>query len=251
MSRMIPASLLVLAGSLTLLAPPLTYAADGVDSQKAESVGVLSGLLVGALLGGPHGAIISAAAGGVIGEQVAVRRHHRVVQAELADASAQLAELETTNARLQQQQLALQKRLYQRDLVASTAVPAPQPVSEAGEIVLHFRTGSSTLEPHYRDALLRFVQQSQAQPGRVVEVVGHADRIGDATNNLLLSQRRVEAVLLQLRDLGLKSATYQTVAFGEQQPVSASNGGAEADFFDRRVVLRLQASPSLLSSSQP
>ena len=250
MSRMIPVSLLVLAGSLTLLVTPPTHAADGVDSQKTESVGVVSGLLVGALLGGPPGAIISAAAGGVIGEQVAVRRHHRQLQAELAAASAQLAELETTNSRLQQQQLALQKRLYQRDLVASTSVPAPSPASEAGETVLHFRTGSSTLEPHYRDALLRFVRQSQAQPGRVVEVVGHADRVGDATFNLLLSQRRVEAVLTQLRALGLQSATYQTVAIGEQQPVSATSD-AQTDFFDRRVVLRLQAPASLLSSSQP
>lgn len=250
MSRMIPASLLVLAGSLALLTAPLTRAADGVDSQKAESVGVISGLLAGALLGGPPGAIVAAAAGGVIGEQVAVRRHHRQLQAELAATSAQLAELESTNARLQQQQLALQKRLYQRDLVASTTVPAALPAAEAGEIVLHFRTGSSTLEPHYRDALLRFVRESQAQPGRVVEVVGHADRRGDATTNLLLSQRRVEAVLVQLRALGLKSATYQTVAFGEQQPVSATSG-AEADFFDRRVVLRLQSPATLVSSSQP
>jgi outer membrane protein OmpA-like peptidoglycan-associated protein len=57
-------------------------------------------------------------------------------------------------------------------------------------------------------------------------------------------------VLKQLRAFGLESATYQTVAFGEQQPVTATEG-SEQDFFDRRVVLRLQEpKPSLLSSNK-
>jgi sortase system peptidoglycan-associated protein len=254
MKRSFSSSLLALSaltGSLLLATSPLALAADGVDSQKAETVGVFSGLVLGGLVGGPPGAIISAAAGGWVGEQLMIRKNHRQLQAQLAATEAQMMTLQSTNATLQSQQLALQKRLYERELVASTAPPSPRTAeAQPGETVLHFRSNSPDLEPHYRDALLRFVEQSKAHPSQVIEIIGHADRRGDPTTNLLLSQHRVEAVLKQLRALGLESATYQTVAFGEQQPVT-TNAGREQDFFDRRVVLRLQdPKAELLSSNQ-
>ena len=240
-------ALSALTASLLLATSPLAQAADGVDSQKAETVGVFSGLAIGALVGGPPGAIISAAAGAWVGEQVMIRKNHRQLQARLAETETQLTSLESTNATLQ----ALQKRLYERELLASTA-PPPARTAEArpSETVVHFRSNSPDLEPHYRDALLRFAEQSKVFPDLVIEIVGHADRRGDSTTNLLLSQHRVETVLKQLRAFGLESATYQTVAFGEQQPVTAIEG-SEQDFFDRRVVLRLQEpKPSLLSSNK-
>ncbi len=244
-------ALSALTASLLLATSPLAQAADGVDSQKAETVGVFSGLAIGALVGGPPGAIISAAAGAWVGEQVMIRKNHRQLQARLAETEIQLTSLESTNATQQARQLALQKRLYERELLASTA-PPPARTAEArpSETVVHFRSNSPDLEPHYRDALLRFAEQSKAFPDLVIEIVGHADRRGDSTTNLLLSQHRVETVLRQLRAFGLESATYQTVAFGEQQPVTATEG-SEQDFFDRRVVLRLQEpKPSLLSSNK-
>ena len=123
-------ALSALTASLLLATSPLAQAANGVDSQKAETVGVFSGLAIGALVGGPPGAIISAAAGAWVGEQVMIRKNHRQLQARLAETETQLTSLESTNATLQAQQLALQKRLYERELLASTT-PPPARTAEA------------------------------------------------------------------------------------------------------------------------
>lgn len=254
MKHQIQSSFIALACSLALLAMPVLADdkdGDGLDTSKAQSAGLLSGMVVGGVLGGPPGAFVAGVAGTWMGEQVVIRKNYRQLQANLDQTREEMNHLQTANAALQMQQLALQKRLQDRELLASTETPVARvTTAEPSEVVLHFRTNSSAIEAHYQDALLRFIETSKAHPQMVVEITGHADRRGDTTANLLLSQHRVEAVLQELRKDGLSSATYQTVAFGEQDPVS-TNDQVETNFFDRRVVLRLkQANPSMLSSAQ-
>jgi outer membrane protein OmpA-like peptidoglycan-associated protein len=173
------------------------------------------------------------------------------MQAQLEESQQRVANSQAINGALQQRQLALQQQLTDTRLLASTdpaTATAPQ-CCEHSEVVLHFRSNSQVIEPHYHEALLRFVAQSAASPGRVIAITGFADRRGDAAENLFLSQRRVEAVVQKLREMGLSGATFQTVAFGEREPVSGTEG-VESNFFDRRVVLRLsEENQSLLSSA--
>ncbi|MES2604916.1 MAG: sortase-associated OmpA-like protein PdsO [Pseudomonadota bacterium] len=252
MKHPIQSSLIAIACSLALLAAPAQATEEGLDtSTTKESLGAVSGFLVGGALGGPAGALAASLAGSWVGEQVTIRKNYRAIAAQLEASEAKLASLESTNAAMQMQQMSLQKRLQERELLASTEAPVARPVDccEQSEVVMHFRTNSSNLEPHYQTALLRFIEYSKAHPQMVVEITGHADRRGDTTANLLLSQHRVETVLQSLRKQGLSAATYQTVAFGEQEPLTAIDQ-MENNFFDRRVVLRLkEANPSMLSST--
>ena len=61
----------------------------------------------------------------------------------------------------------------------------------------------------------------------------------------------MQSVEKTLRDMGLRQVRVETLARGEQQPVSALDD-AQGRFFDRRVQLRLRDStrPGLLSSAQ-
>lgn len=222
------------------------------ESHTTESVGVVSGLVIGAALGGPPGAILSAAAGGWIGDQVVMRKNYRAIQAQLEKTEQQLANAQVINGALQQKQLVMQQQLTDAKLLASTeqaATTALTACCNQSEVVLHFRSNSEVIEPHYQQALERFVSYSSAHPDRNIEITGFADRRGDTTENLFLSQRRVETVVKTLRDMGLSGATFKTVAYGEREPVSGA-ASAESNFFDRRVVLRLsEENQSLLSSA--
>lgn len=243
--------LVICSQSATVVAETRHAKLSEKDTQTGESIGVVSGLAIGAVLGGPPGAIVAAAAGGWLGDQWVTRKNYQAMQAQLEKTEQQLANSQSINGALQQRQLVLTQQLTDSRLLASTAeTPAPaMTCCSDSEVILHFRSDSHVIEPHYRDALLRFVSYSKTQPGSNIEVTGFADRRGGTTENLFLSQRRVETVVKALQELGLSQATFKTVAYGERDPISTTEG-IESNFFDRRVVLRLSGEQqSLLSSA--
>lgn len=251
-NRNIHTPLLGLSLLLGLLQPALA-ADDGkqpsdaeLKRQQYESGGVLSGLAVGALAGGPVGAVVVAAAGGWMGNRVYEAKHARVVVEELELAQHELERLQASN-------LALSKELQQKNLVASTAGVQPRQAAccQDSALTLHFRSNSSEVEPHYLPALREFVRLTGGLDGVVVEIHGHADRRGENPTNLALSQQRVNTVEKTLKDMGLRQVRIETTARGELQPLSVRDD-MEGAFFDRRVQLRLrpQAAQDLLSSTQ-
>ncbi len=238
----------------TSLALSVSYAQaqelDPKATERLETTSVGGGFLLGAAVGGPPGAIIGAVAGALVGERVLVGRKNDVLQASLDNKQQELLALQQANASLQAQLLASQS-IANANLVATTSHELPG-VSCCGdsELVVHFRTGSSNIENLYDAELQEFVSFVQSVPDAVVEIFGYADRRGEETDNLWLSQARVQSVEKSLRDLGLKNFTYETTALGEGQPLTQSET-LETHFFDRRVVLRVRNDKNeLLSSSR-
>jgi outer membrane protein OmpA-like peptidoglycan-associated protein len=156
--------------------------------------------------------------------------------------------VEHRNADLQAQLLAANGQTTNRNLVASTTREASTALLlHDSELVLHFRSGSSTVETLYADDLKKFVALVQAMPDAIVQIYGFADRRGDQTDNLWLSQERVQSVEKALRDLGLRNFAYETTAQGEGKPLTATDS-FENNFFDRRVVLRLRRESAAIAS---
>jgi outer membrane protein OmpA-like peptidoglycan-associated protein len=217
-----------------------------IKRQQYESSGVLGGLAIGALAGGPIGAVASAVAGGWLGNKVHEARDSRIVREDLELARHELE-------RLQASHLALSQQLAQKNLVASTTVPQAATVAccQDSALTLHFRSNSSGIEPHYLPALREFVRLTNGLDSVVVEISGHSDRRGTDPVNLALAQQRVQSVEKTLRDMGLRQVRVETLARGEQQPVSALDD-PQGRFFDRRVQLRLRQAErhELLSSTQ-
>src|SRR5690606_17418489 len=107
-------------------------------------------------------------------------------------------------------------------------------------LVLHFRSDSAVVEPHYQERLGEFALLARQLPEAVIQLTGHADRRGDEGDNLGLSQRRILAVQQALKSLGVENATIQTAAHGESRPLAAEES-LEGNFFDRRVEVRIRA----------
>lgn len=103
--------------------------------------------------------------------------------------------------------------------------------------ILYFPEAGANFSPESlptRDALLAEVRRRGA--GVDVQIEGHTDRVGDATDNLALSKRRAEAALYLLTPMGLAGNITRVVGRGETTPVPghATADGVE-DAVNRRV----------------
>lgn len=118
--------------------------------------------------------------------------------------------------------------------VAGSAAGSDNAVATAGKLVLLFPTGRDSLD----DQNLTLLDQAsrlyrEGQPVLMI-VSGSADSAGDPTQNLLLSQRRANAVARGLLARGIPAERTQILAKGETSPtVDAPKGAPEPQ--NRRV----------------
>ena len=234
-----------------------TQRADYQDQTASteETAGFFSGAIVGGLAGGPPGAIVGAALGALTGDGFKARKE---VNAAHADRIA--AELEA--ARLREESVAMSKRLAlaQQELerlnTGARTVPAYLPDSQQGPqfdntaLTVHFRTGSSRIEPQYEQQLQSLVRLASQLSTAAVEITGYADRSGDAESNLRLSRERSQAIREFFNGMGIQDASITTVAYGESRPLHDTRS-LETDFFDRRVIVRLIDTSQQMLSSNP
>ncbi len=105
-----------------------------------------------------------------------------------------------------------------------------------------FKLGSAELPELLRQQLDRFAEvlRGKKGTGRVVRIEGHADASGSDEGNLMLSQKRAEAVRDYLVKLGADPAMLQAMGLGSKAPkVSGDPYAAE----NRRVEIGRQTAP--------
>lgn len=151
----------------------------------------------------------------------------------LADAQAKEAALSRKEAQLLAEAAAADAR----------ARPQTAPASGAGkQMVLEdsaFAPGSSTLRREARadvSAIAAFVNRAKSKP---IRIEGHTDNSGNANANLVLSQRRAEAVRDALIGAGVDARRITTFGMGQAQPV-APNSTEEGRARNRRVAVILE-----------
>jgi len=90
-----------------------------------------------------------------------------------------------------------------------------------GDVLFEFNRAEVKASAQSRMAQLAdFLKQ---YPDRRLAIEGHTDNTGGATYNLELSQRRAEAVKMQLVALGVSSDRITTVGYGKDFPVAAND----------------------------
>lgn len=121
---------------------------------------------------------------------------------------------------------------------APVSTPAPggpeQGAEPSGRLVLLFDTGSAALGPQSQAILDEASRLYREGRPIIMTVTGGTDAVGVPEQNLLLSQRRANAVARGLLARGLPAERTQIVAKGETNPaVPAPRGVPEAQ--NRRV----------------
>lgn len=128
--------------------------------------------------------------------------------------------------------------------------PQPQPVAQpapalpASEIIRLdslslFDSGKSVLNVESTKVLIHSLVDIKAKPGWLIVVTGHTDSTGNPQLNLLLSQKRAEAVRDWIRDTGdIPGSCFAVQGYGESRPL-ATNDTLEGRALNRRVEISL------------
>jgi outer membrane protein OmpA-like peptidoglycan-associated protein len=103
---------------------------------------------------------------------------------------------------------------------------------------LIFEVGNSKIDPESYPELDLVVNMMKENPTMVIQLEGHTDYVGAASDNMKLSQRRVESVKSYVASKGVQKSRMKTKAFGGTQPISRDNT-PEAHRLNRRVEVRI------------
>ena len=179
------------------------------------------------------------------------------IQAGLTPTNQQL---QATQQQVQAEQQALQKQQaqIQAEKEASAANAAKIAANQAaiaeankrfgemgeynilGEATVLFANGSTTIEPQYKQDLLKLAQQAKGITAYLIMVQGYASKVGSAALNQRLSSERAENVTTFLEQEGKIPLTnvLSPDAMGTSQQV-ASDKTAEGQAENRRVVVKI------------
>ncbi|MCH9660354.1 MAG: OmpA family protein [Bacteroidetes bacterium] len=184
------------------------------NKQKGGVIGAAGGAVLGAILGnnvgkggnGEVGAVIGGVVGGAAGVLIGAKM----------DKNAQKIEEEIPGAQVER-------------------VDDGIVITFDENSGVNFATAKYNINESSQATLDKLSAVMIEYPDTDVLVVGHTDSVGSDANNMLLSQRRAQAVTGYFVDVkNLSSGRFTTNWYGEQTPV-ASNDTAEGRAQNRRV----------------
>ncbi|KEJ91039.1 OmpA family protein [Sulfitobacter donghicola] len=182
---------------------------------------------------------------------------------KLADLSAQIETLETSNKGLASEVAAFGAVIASKDAtiadlrknkpaVAAANVPAgssefaAQCSARAGEVLetaqINFSSGTANIRNNSVEVLERLtgIALACADSGLGVEVGGHTDSQGSDEANQALSEQRATAIVKFMSDRGVPADALTAVGYGEAQPIG-DNETPEGRAQNRRISFEWQA----------
>jgi outer membrane protein OmpA-like peptidoglycan-associated protein len=224
-----PALGLTLGTALMIAVAPVQAAEVQKKSSKAENVGVLSGLVIGAAAGGPIGAIVGAAGGAFLGDKF----HKKEVQND--ELKLSLAKSESDKQKLMAD---LASTMAHGEKLSEELDNAVNKTHDL-EAAFAFRTNDASLSPDDVARLAKIGSLAGAIPEVKVRVSGFTDPRGSEKINAALSRRRADSVAGVLESAGIPADRIVIEAHGEHESTSAE-GDLEGYAFERRVTVRIE-----------
>lgn len=250
-------SLSLLATSAQANIAPVYYdeVTQNKQAKENEFIGVSTGLIAGAILGGPIGAVVASISGAAIADSVnesqksealiSALEEQRIAYTNLQQQyDSMLAATWEANERAKVQAVALQDSMpgaQEQWQLSNTVLPV--------ESQIQFTSGSAALQQHYVQGLTALAEHLTARQDLKIQLHGYADRRGETDANLWLSEQRVNSVAAFLLNNGVSSSQIDLHFYGEAQPVNAEQS-LENDFFDRRVVLKVHSTDGMMTAAK-
>ena len=118
---------------------------------------------------------------------------------------------------------------------------AMDPIETGKSVILKnifFDTDSFNLKPESKGQLTEIVDFMKGNPGLVIEIGGHTDDQGSESHNLILSEKRAEAVVQYLIIHGISTGRLQSHGYGFSVPLT-DNSTEEGRAMNRRTEFRI------------
>ena len=123
------------------------------------------------------------------------------------------------------------------DTVAKTDMSSQPVVPITLDRVIYFDFDSYVVKDEFRPIVEAHAKLLKANPSAKEVAEGHTDERGGSEYNLALGQKRAEAVVQQMKVLGVGDSQLEAVSYGKERP--AVDGHDEAAWAkNRRVELR-------------
>lgn len=103
---------------------------------------------------------------------------------------------------------------------------------------VNFEFGKSSLTEDSFAEMKELLEFMRRKKFTVIEIAGHTDNVGEAEDNLILSQKRAESVRNYLIDNGIESIRVFAKGYGESQPI-ATNDTSDGRQENRRTEVRI------------
>ena len=104
---------------------------------------------------------------------------------------------------------------------------APEPVDVDGIYIVFFDLNSAKLSGPTQRVLRKAAQEFALTKSPGISLTGHTDTTGTATYNKGLSQRRLDAVVTFLSNMGVKSSALLPAAYGQTKPLVPTKDGVK------------------------
>ncbi|NMP32418.1 sortase-associated OmpA-like protein PdsO [Thalassotalea sp. M1531] len=227
----------IIASSIILT--PLTHANDkqGLSDQHEEEISFGAGAIIGGILGGPAGAMITGLASTFIMKNV---NNEEKLVALIDEKDQQEASFQTQIAQLNKQMRNAEHQ-YQQELLDLENVQQKAGALQASNLMmsLQFKTGSSQVPEYYQEQVQALANILNHETNLTIDLSGYTDLLGDSELNQKLSQARANSVKEQLVAFGVDEARISTFAFGDKKPVVA-NAQNQSSYYDRRVMISVK-----------
>ena len=121
--------------------------------------------------------------------------------------------------------------------IAKGAVPLYDRMVTDGKFITYgitFDVGKAVIKPESMGEINRIVQLMNENPELKFEVQGHTDATGNAASNQTLSEKRAQAIVAKLVEMGISADRLTAVGKGQTSPI-ADNSTDEGRAKNRRV----------------
>lgn len=122
------------------------------------------------------------------------------------------------------------------ELVTASKLAADLKAAGVATLHIEFETGKSQLPSAGQAMVKEIATLLRNAPELQLSIEGHTDRVGQAADNLRLSQERAEAVMKAVVAQGIEAKRLKAVGHGQNEPV-ADNRTEEGRAKNRRVEL--------------
>lgn len=201
---------------------------------KGVAIGATTGAVIGGILGNnvgnknntALGAVLGAAIGGVAGGIIG---HNMDKQAEKIKTEIPGAKVERVGEGIN--------------------VTFDENNPDGSKSGVYFATNKYNISSNSQLAVDKLVKIFTEYPETNILVEGHTDNVGTDAANMLLSQRRANAVGNALKDAGLANNRLTVKWYGESQP-KADNATAEGKASNRRVEFSITANEKMKAEAK-
>jgi len=113
-------------------------------------------------------------------------------------------------------------------------------ITRANIAEFYYPSGASnaTGNTYLMSCVREIAAKLRANPDMHIRIVGHTDSTGDHTSNVVVGQRRADAVKIEMLKLGVPTGQIETTSMAETQPIAPNDTSTNRDR-NRRVEIQL------------